>query len=35
MVLDDESGKWEGKTFDLVTARNEKTLQEIAKWWGE
>jgi hypothetical protein len=34
MVLDDESGKWEGKTFHLVVARNKKTLWEIANIAG-
>jgi hypothetical protein len=34
MVLDDESGKWERKTFHLVFARNKKTLQDIANIAG-
>jgi hypothetical protein len=35
MMLDDERGNWEGKAFHLVTARNEKMLQEGAKYGRE
>jgi len=35
LVLADESGRWVGKTFHLASARNRKTLAEIAAFVGE